>query len=68
VDTRVPWLREVPEDVRDRLERLAAHEGSWVPASADADVLADLPDHAVAAYEVVGVLEEGRDRRRLGRP
>ena len=68
------YLRNVPEDVSERLERLAAREGLSVSALAirelavasrrvdNADLLADLPDLGVAADKVVALLDEGRDR------
>jgi transcriptional regulator with XRE-family HTH domain len=68
------YLRNVPEDVSDRLERLAAREGLSVSALAlrelaaasrridNAELLADLPDLGVPADEIVASLDEGRER------
>jgi plasmid stability protein len=68
------YLRNVPEDVSERLERLAAREGLSVSALAirelaaasrrvdNADLLADLPDAGVAADEILAGLDEDRDR------
>jgi plasmid stability protein len=69
------YLRNVPEDVTDRLERLAAREGLSVSALAirelavaarradNPGLVADLPDLGIPAAETVRVLEEGRNER-----
>jgi plasmid stability protein len=69
------YLRNVPEDVTDRLERLAAREGLSVSALAIRELavavrradnpalVADLPDLGIPARETVRVLEEGRNER-----
>ncbi len=69
------YLRNVPEDVTDRLERLAAREGLSVSALAIRELavavrradnpalVADLPDLGIPAEETVRVLEEGRNER-----
>jgi plasmid stability protein len=69
------YLRNVPEDVTDRLERLAAREGLSVSALAIRELavavrradnpalVADLPDLGIPAAETVRVLEEGRNER-----
>jgi plasmid stability protein len=69
------YLRNVPEDVTDRLERLAAREGLSVSALAIRELavavrradnpalVADLPDLGIPPAETVRVLEEGRNER-----
>lgn len=69
------YLRNVPEEVTDRLERLAAREGLSVSALAIRELavavrradnpalVADLPDLGIPAAETVRVLEEGRNER-----
>lgn len=69
------YLRNVPEEVAERLERLAAREGMSVSAFAtrelatiarradDATILADLPSTAITADEVVRAVEAGRTER-----
>jgi hypothetical protein len=69
------YLRNVPEEVTDRLERLAAREGLSVSALAIRELavavrradnpalVADLPDLGISAAETVRVLEEGRNER-----
>jgi plasmid stability protein len=69
------YLRNVPEDVTDRLERLAAREGLSVSALAIRELavavrradnpalVADLPDLGIPVAETVRVLEEGRNER-----
>jgi plasmid stability protein len=69
------YLRNVPDDVGAKLERLAAREGLSVSAFATRELaviarradnpalLADLPDLAVAAEDVVADIEAGRSRR-----
>jgi plasmid stability protein len=72
---RTLYLRNVPDDVGDRLAALAAREGLSVSAFAvrelseaarradNAALLGGLPDLGVAAADVVADLEAGRDRR-----
>lgn len=69
------YLRNVPEDVSERLERLAEREGLSVSALAIRELavasrrvdnpalLADLPDLGVAPEDVVAGLDEARDER-----
>ena len=69
------YLRNVPDDVGERLSRLAAREGMSVSAFAtrelahlarradNPDLLAGLPDLGVDAGSVVGDVEEGRAER-----
>ena len=66
------FLRDVPQDVADRLALLAARERISVNAYAarelaesarradNADLLAALPDLGVAAEEIVAAVAEGR--------
>jgi hypothetical protein len=68
------YLRNVPDDVSERLERLAAREGLSVSALAirelaaasrrvdNAQLLADLPDLGVAPDEIVASLDDARER------
>jgi plasmid stability protein len=68
------YLRNVPDEVSERLERLAAREGLSVSALAvrelaaasrrvdNAGLLADLPDLGVAPDEIVSSLDDGRER------
>jgi len=72
---RVLYLRNVPDDVAERLERLAAREGlsvsafavrelAWVAFRADNPVLlAGLPDLAVDAQSIVDDRDAGRSGR-----
>lgn len=72
---RVLYLRNVPDEVGERLERLAAREGmsvsafavrelAWVAFRADNPaLLAALPDLGVDARTVVDDLEAGRSSR-----
>lgn len=74
-DIRTLYLRNVPDDVGERLERLAAREGMSVSAFAkrelatiarradNAALLANLPDLGVDAATVVSALEMGRADR-----
>ena len=74
-DTRTLYVRNVPDDLVERLERLAAREGLSVSAfvapalaivTRRADnpaLLADLPDLGVDADAVVHDLETGRSSR-----
>ena len=69
------YLRNVPDEVGERLERLAAREGLSVSAFAtrelaqlarradNPDMLADLPDLGVVASAVVSDVESGRSER-----
>jgi hypothetical protein len=72
---RTLYLRKVPDEVADRLERLARREGLSVSAYAVRELavvarradnpalLADLPDVGVDAADVVDALERGRAGR-----
>jgi hypothetical protein len=72
---RVLYLRNVPDDVAERLERLARREGlsvsafavrelAWVAFRADNPaLLAALPDLGVDARVVVDDVEAGRAER-----
>lgn len=74
-DMKTLYLRNVPDDVGARLERLAAREGLSVSAFATRELalvarradnpalLADLPDLAVDANDVVADIEAGRTAR-----
>jgi plasmid stability protein len=69
------YLRNVPDDVGERLERLAAREGLSVSAFATRELaviarradnpalLADLPDLGVDADLVAADIEAGRSTR-----
>ncbi len=69
------YLRNVPDEVSDRLQRLAAREGLSVSAFAVRELavvarradnpalLADLPDLGVDAASVVGAVDSGRADR-----
>lgn len=69
------YLRNVPDEVGERLERLAAREGISVSAFATRELariarresnpalLADLPDLVVDAGAVVDDVEAGRSER-----
>jgi hypothetical protein len=69
------YLRNVPDDVGERLERLAAREGLSVSAYATRELalvarradnpalLAELPDLGVDAAAVVADVDAGRDTR-----
>jgi hypothetical protein len=69
------YLRNVPDDVGDKLERLAAREGMSVSAFATRELaaiarradnpalLADLPDLGLGADHVVEDVEAGRTAR-----
>ncbi|MCL4293643.1 MAG: antitoxin [Acidimicrobiia bacterium] len=69
------YLRNVPDEVGERLERLAAREGMSVSAFAarelaivarradHPELLADLPDLGVEAAAAVGDVESGRAER-----
>ena len=72
---RTLYLRNVPDDVGERLERLAAREGLSLSAFATRELaviarradnpalLADLPDVGVDAVDVVADVEAGRAER-----
>lgn len=72
---RTLYLRNVPDDVGERLERLAAREGISVSAFAVRELaaasrraenpalLGELPDLGVGAASVVAALDRGRDER-----
>lgn len=74
-DMRTLYLRNVPDAVGERLERLAAREGLSLSAFATRELavvsrradnpalLAGLPDLAVDADSVVADVEAGRARR-----
>lgn len=74
-DMRTLYLRNVPDEVGERLARLAAREGISVSAfatrelaliarrEANPELLADLPDLGVEAATIVGDLEAGRSER-----
>jgi plasmid stability protein len=69
------YLRNVPDDVTDRLSALAAREGIAVSAFAVRELaalarradnpvlLADLPDIDIDIGDVLEVLDEGRRKR-----
>lgn len=72
---RTLYLRNVPDDVGERLERLAAREGMSVSAFAarelsaiarradNMSLLTGLPDLGVAAKDVAADVEAGRRSR-----
>lgn len=72
---RTLYIRNVPDDVGERLERLAAREGLSMSAFAARELsiiarradnpalLAHLPDLGVGATSIVGALEKGRAER-----
>jgi plasmid stability protein len=72
---RTLYLRNVPDEVVERIERLAAREGVSVAAFAarelavvarradNSALLADLPDLGISAEVVVADLEAGRAER-----
>lgn len=72
---RTLYLRNVPDEVGARLERLAAREGMSVSAFATRELarvarresnpalLADLPDLGVDAESVIDDVEAGRSER-----
>ncbi len=72
---RTLYLRNVPDEVGERLERLAAREGISVSAFATRELaaisrradnprlLADLPDLGIRAETVVADLDAGREGR-----
>lgn len=74
-DMKTLYLRNVPDDVGRKLERLAAREGISVSAFAarelaavarradNPELLADLPDLEVSADVVVADVEAGRSDR-----
>ncbi len=72
---RTLYLRNVPDEVGERLERMAAREGMSVSAFAvrqlaniarrddNPALLADLPDLGVGAEAIVGDIAAGRADR-----
>jgi len=74
-DMKTLYLRNVPDEVGERLERLAAREGMSVSAFATRELamiarregnpalLADLPDLGAEAAAIVGDVEAGRRER-----
>ena len=74
-DMKTLYLRNVPDDVGERLERLAAREGLSVSAFATRELaviarradnpalLADLPDLTMDAQNIVADVEAGRAAR-----
>lgn len=74
-DMRTLYLRNVPDEVGERLERMAAREGMSVSAFAvrqlaniarrddNPALLADLPDLGVGTDTIVGDIEAGRAER-----
>ena len=72
---RTLYLRNVPDDVGERLERLASREGLSLSAFAVRELaavarradnpalLAGLPDLAISARTVVNDLDDGRRAR-----
>jgi hypothetical protein len=74
-DMKTLYLRNVPDEVGERLERLASREGLSVSAFATRELarvarradnpalLADLPDLHVDAAAVVGDVGAGRSER-----
>lgn len=74
-DMKTLYLRNVPDEVGERLERLAAREGLSVSAFATRELaaiarradnpalLAELPDLGVGADDVVTDMEAGRAAR-----
>lgn len=74
-DMRTLYLRNVPDEVGERLERLAAREGISLSAYATRELaviarrddnpglLAALPDLGIDARSVVAGIESGRSER-----
>ena len=74
-DMKILYLRNVPDEVGERLERLATREGLSVSAFATRELaiiarradnpalLADLPDLGVDGASIVGAVEAGRSER-----
>ncbi len=74
-DMKTLYLRNVPDEVGERLERLAAGEGLSVSAFATRELaaiarradnpalLANLPDLGVEADSIVGAVESERAQR-----
>ena len=72
---RTLYLRNVPDEVVERLERLAARDGTSVGAVAVRELaevsrradnpalLGALPDHGVGVATIVGDVEAGRAER-----
>jgi hypothetical protein len=75
---RTLYLRNVPDEVVERLERLAERESTSVNAIAvrqlsestrwldNAALLASLPSYGVSAKEIVEEIERGRAERDAG--
>ena len=74
-DMRTLYLRNVPDDVVDRLERIAARDATSVSAAAVRELaevtrradnpalLGALPDHGIPARELVEDVHAGRAAR-----
>jgi len=74
-DMKTLYLRNVPDDVSERLASLAARDGMSVSSFAlrelteaarradNASLLGDLPDLEVAAADVIAGLDAGRSAR-----
>lgn len=74
-DMRTLYLRNVPDEVGERLEQLAAREGMSLSAFAvrelaavarradNPSLLASLPDLDIGARQIVADLTRGRDAR-----
>lgn len=74
-DMKTLYLRNVPDDVSERLASLAAREGLSVSSFAlrelteaarradNASLLGDLPDLGVSAADVIAGLDAGRSDR-----
>ena len=72
---RTLYLRNVPDDVVERLERLAAQAGTSLNAAAvreladssrrvdNPELLAALPDHDIDMATIVGDLDQARSER-----
>lgn len=75
VATKTLYLRNVPLEIADRLERLAKQEGMSTSAFAirelgaisrradNAALLADLPDLGLSRDDIVSAIREGREER-----
>jgi len=74
-DIRTLYLRNVPDEVVERLERIAARDATSVSAAAvrelaevtrradNAALLGALPDHGVPARDLVDDVNAGREAR-----
>jgi hypothetical protein len=72
---RTLYLRNVPDEVAERLERLSAREGmslsafvvrelAWISRRADnAALLAQLPDLGISVEDIVASIDEARAER-----